>query len=541
MPERNSLIWGRTPGWWAGLLILATTLARLWFIGSGQVELVQDEAQYWDWSRTLQLSYFTKPPLIAFLIRLSTALLGTSDFAVRLPAVAGSCAVQAALYLGLARGFGRPRLGLAALVAANGMLLFMVSGVLMTTDNPLLVCWTAALFLLHAALRKTPGIGLLAALALAVALGCLAKYMMLAIVPVALIAMLLLRRAGLLAPGAAGRVLLALAAGSLLGLAPVVIWNVQHDWVGYRHVATLAGVQGQAARTFLRLDRLPEYLGGQVGLVTPWWLLFMLWGGVRAWRLAWRGAGEGGVPGSAGLDRGQAAVLAAGFWPLWLGVLLWSLHAKIQPNWPAVSYAAGAALAGAAFLDLVGRRGLRRLRVCAWPALSLLLFLVAHGHDWLPIPYRAEIPAPFRAEPVVVENPAVRLKGWSHLGAEVERLRMTAFADPAKVFIFANNYDLTAALAFHTPGRPRTYCVNVGRRYNQYDLWPGPQDKLGWDAIYVRQKFKEAIEPAVDELFSHTVQLHFQTLHEDRPARQFTIYLCYGFKGPWPQGLGTGY
>ncbi|MEW5774003.1 MAG: glycosyltransferase family 39 protein [Thermodesulfobacteriota bacterium] len=536
MAEDNRLLWGRSPGWWAVVLMAAFTLARLWFIGSGQVELVQDEAQYWDWSRTLQLSYFTKPPLIAYLIRLSTDLLGDSDFAVRLPAVAGSLAVQALLYLGLAKGLGRPRLGLAALAAANGMLLFMVSGVLMTTDNLLLVFWTAALFLLHAALRRRPGAGILVLLALTAAAGVLAKYMMLVIIPVALAAMLLLRRAGLLAPGAAVRVLAALVVGCLLGFSPILAWNIQHDWVGYRHVATLAGVEGQAAQSFLRLDRMPEYLAGQVGLVTPWWLCFMLWGGWRALRLAWRGGEEGGF-----LDRGQAAVLAAGFWPMWLAVLLWSLHAKIQPNWPAVSYAAGAALAGAAFLDLVGRRGLGSPRVWAWPALSLLLFAATHAHDWLPIPYRADIPVPFRAEPVTLENPAVRLKGWSHLGAEVERLRMTAFADPDKVFIFAGNYDLTAALAFHTPGHPRTYCVNVGRRYNQYDLWPGPEDKLGWDAIYVRQKFKDAIEPQVDALFARTVQRHFQTLHEGRPARQFTIYLCYGFKGPWPQGLGSGY
>jgi hypothetical protein len=262
--------------------------------------------------------------------------------------------------------------------------------------------------------------------------------------------MWLLRRAGLLAPGAARRVLAALAAGAVLGLAPVVVWNVQHGWVGYRHVATLAGVQGAAAQTFLRPDRLPEYLGSQVGLLTPWWLWFMLAGGWRALRLAWSGEGTG----PAGLDRGQAAVLAAGFWPLWAGILLWSLHAKIQPNWAATSYAAGAVLAGAAFLDLVRRRGLRAARVWLWPALSLLLFAVGHFHDWLPIPYRMELPVPFRAESVAVENPAVRLKGWSHLGAEVERLRMTAFADPDRVFLFANNYDLTAALAFHTRDIP---------------------------------------------------------------------------------------
>lgn len=536
MAAAQEFVFGRRPGWWAGVLILATTLARLWFIASGQVELVQDEAQYWDWSRTLQLSYFTKPPLIAFLIRLSTDLLGISDFSVRLPAALGSAAVQVILYLGLARGFGRPRLGLAALVAANGMLLFMVSGVLMTTDNLLMVFWTAALFCLHGALRRRPGPGLLILLALAVALGALAKYMMLAILPVAFLAMLLLRRAGLLPAGAAPRVAAALFAGAVLGLAPIVLWNLQNGWVGLHHVSTLAGVEGKAAQTFIRFDRLPEYLGSQVALLTPWWLVLMLAGGWRALGLAWRG-GEGVL----GLDRAQAVLLTCAFWPLWLVLLLWSLHAKIQPNWPAVSYAAGAVLAGAAFADLAARRGALSPRVLLWPLLSALIFVAAHVHDWLPIPYRVALEVPFCAEPVVLDNPAIRLKGWSHLGAEVERLRMTSFVDPQRVFVFANNYDLTAALAFHTPGRPRTFCVNIGRRYNQYDLWPGPEDRIGWDAIYVRQKFKESIEPQVAALFTHTVQLHFQTLHQGRPARQFTIYLCYGFKGPWPQGLGTGY
>ncbi|MDY7001506.1 MAG: dolichyl-phosphate-mannose--protein mannosyltransferase, partial [Thermodesulfobacteriota bacterium] len=133
------------------------------------------------------------------------------------------------------------------------------------------------------------------------------------------------------------------------------------------------------------------------------------------------------------------------------------------------------------------------------------------------------------------------LKGWTDLGAEIERLRLSAFKHPDRVFVFADNYDMTAALAFHVPGRPRTFCVNVGRRLNQYDLWPGPDDKVGWDAIYVRQKFKDLIEPGVAALFAETREMHYQTMHKGRPARKFTIYLCYGFKGPWPRGAGTGY
>ena len=69
LPSRTAP-WVRRPDRWAFFLIAATTAARSWFVASGQLYLAQDEAQYWDWSRTLQLSYYSKGPLIAYLIRL---------------------------------------------------------------------------------------------------------------------------------------------------------------------------------------------------------------------------------------------------------------------------------------------------------------------------------------------------------------------------------------------------------------------------------------------------------------------------------------
>ena len=63
------------------------------------IELSGDEAQYWDWSRHLQLSYHTKGPLIAWLIAGSTALLGDSELSIRL------CSYIAHMIAGIAVGF----------------------------------------------------------------------------------------------------------------------------------------------------------------------------------------------------------------------------------------------------------------------------------------------------------------------------------------------------------------------------------------------------------------------------------------------------
>ena len=42
-----------------------------------------DEAQYWDWSQNLDWGFFSKPPLLAFLIRVVTELCGNGENCIR--------------------------------------------------------------------------------------------------------------------------------------------------------------------------------------------------------------------------------------------------------------------------------------------------------------------------------------------------------------------------------------------------------------------------------------------------------------------------
>lgn len=61
--------------------LLAFRLVALAYAGT---DLFFDEAQYWSWSRALDFGYFSKPPLIAWLIAGSGALCGQSEFCIRL-------------------------------------------------------------------------------------------------------------------------------------------------------------------------------------------------------------------------------------------------------------------------------------------------------------------------------------------------------------------------------------------------------------------------------------------------------------------------
>ncbi len=265
---------------WALLLMLAFAAARLWIAGSGQLDLAQDEAQYWDWSRRgFALSYYSKGPLIAWIIAAGTKLFGDTELGVRLFAVLNNLAVQALLYGWLGVLLRRPRLAVVTLCIANTAPLFIVSGVLMTTDSPLLLCWIAGLFCLTAVTERPHASWPFWGLGAAVCLGVLAKYAMLAFVILALIYAWRLRGRDMLPPHRMRPLVLALALGAGLGFLPILVWNAGNGFVAFRHVAGLAAKSGGPSAPWADL---PEYLGAQAGLLLPWWLGFMLWHG---WRL----------------------------------------------------------------------------------------------------------------------------------------------------------------------------------------------------------------------------------------------------------------
>ena len=63
--------------------LVCLLIARLVALYITPLELGVDEAQYWVWSQDLSFGYYSKPPLIAWIIGISHALFGHSSFGVR--------------------------------------------------------------------------------------------------------------------------------------------------------------------------------------------------------------------------------------------------------------------------------------------------------------------------------------------------------------------------------------------------------------------------------------------------------------------------
>ncbi len=488
----------------AAVLAVLTAL-RLAFLIWGDLDLSPDEAHYWEWSRRLDLSYYSKGPLIAYLIAALSAVFGSSAFAIRLGAVLLSLVGAWALYRLGRELYGRPEPGALAVIGLQVTPLVWAGSLLTTIDAPFVVAWTLALWAAHRALGGG-GTGAWLLLGLAVGVGSLAKYTMLLFVPGLA---LYLWRAPERRPSLSARGPIVAALGTLAAFAPVLVWNARAGWVSARHVAS----QGRGGE--LTHLHLAEFVGSQLLVLSP------LLGALLGWGL-WMGLRDG-----LGRRREPYRFLLAFAAPVLGLYLLVALQGKVQANWAAAAYpslalaTAGLLLEGRAGLSGTARRAQSGLLGAAM-AIALAMSALGHVTDRLGLPARLD--------------PTTRLRGWAELG-RAAGAAVDAMPDPRRTFLVSGRYQITSELAFYTPGRPPAYNFNLGRRLNQYDFWEGPESRLGWDAVYVEagmRPLNEHVRAAFERVDPPTV---VEIRRGERVIRVFSLYRGYGFRGaPSPTG-----
>src|SRR5438094_9183584 len=124
----------------AALILVSSALHVAYLAHDCPLDLAPDEAHYWDWSRHLDWSYYSKGPLVAYLIRFSVTvagawserLTGNCMLAVRLPAVACGSLLLFGLYVLTRQIYGRASLGAGVVVVALTMPVVAAGSVLMT-------------------------------------------------------------------------------------------------------------------------------------------------------------------------------------------------------------------------------------------------------------------------------------------------------------------------------------------------------------------------------------------------------------------------
>jgi 4-amino-4-deoxy-L-arabinose transferase-like glycosyltransferase len=360
-------------------VVLALTALRAAALLANRTDLFVDEAQYWDWSRALAPGYYSKPPLIAWLIAATTAVCGDAEWAIRLgaPLCHGATAL---LLVAVGRRLYGDRAGAVAGLVYATLPAVAVSSTLISTDVPLLTCWALALF---AYLRWRDGGRVVDAigLGLAIALGLNAKYVMV-FFPAAIVLDLAIDRAArarLRAPS----LWLAIAVG-LAGLVPNLLWNLANGSPTLYHTQSNIG-WGRA----MNPRYVVEFVASQFGVFGPVALALLLLAALGRLCTARPAA-----------DR-QMLVFSLPILALFVAEAIVS---RAYANWAATAYPAAAVLVGA----------LMAARPRAWWTRASFAIAVVVSAAMLVLPAIAP-----RLAAAGVAGPLVRLVGWRDLAADV--------------------------------------------------------------------------------------------------------------------------
>ena len=219
------------------------------------VTLYVDEAQYWTWAQHLDWGYFSKPPGVAALIAVSTALFGDGLLGVK--ALAMLCyPLAAAACWAIARRLYDARIAFWSALAVLTLPIFAWLGLFVSTDALLTLFWALALWAYLRALDSDAwGDWLL--LGVVCGLGLLSKYTMAAWLGAAFLHLLAFHRRRLASPKPW------LAAGlALTILGPNLWWNVTHDFPTLKHTADITAEQEGRRRP----EGARRILGGAMGV-----------------------------------------------------------------------------------------------------------------------------------------------------------------------------------------------------------------------------------------------------------------------------------
>jgi 4-amino-4-deoxy-L-arabinose transferase-like glycosyltransferase len=403
------------PGFGLAVVMLAAlTVVRLIGLKFSMVDLFFDESQYWAWSRELAFGYFSKPPLLAWIIAAAEHICGSSEACIRAPAPVFYFGTSLLVYAVARQLYDRQIACFAALstALATGA---VFSARIISTDVPLLFFWALALF---AYVKLVDGAGLRWAVALGLALGfgLMAKYAMIYFVlGIALAAAFepdarhVLRARGLW---------LALLVAAVM-VAPNLLWNLDNSLATFKHTGD--NIQGSG----IALDPLKglEFIAAQFGVFGPVVFAVLL---VAMFRIA-----------SPAMERADRLMLAFAIPPLVLvaGV---GFVTRALANWAAPSFISGVVVVVALLI---------RRDAWKWLTLSLGIGVVAQGAVLAGDAMATRLNVPWLANGDIYH----RTLGWRALGEHAGALAIEVGART----IAAESRDDEASLMYYWRDQPQ--------------------------------------------------------------------------------------
>jgi 4-amino-4-deoxy-L-arabinose transferase-like glycosyltransferase len=493
------------------VLLVGLTILRVLVLLAALVDLGPDEAQYWSWAQHLSFGYFSKPPMIAWLIAGTTSLCGDGEACVRISAPLLHGATAFLVFL-LARRLYGDRTALWAAIGFATLPAVWLSAGLITTDVPLVFFWALALLAYdrliaaHGAGDRKNALKWAALCGAAIGLGLLSKYAMIyfLLCTGVHIAVSQTARRALVSPAGALVLFVAIAAVS-----PNIVWNAHEHFATLRHTAANANWQGH----LFNPAKLAEFFAAQFFVFGPILMIMYLWGLVTL-----RKRMADGPPGA-------DLLLFAFSAPILVVALGQAFVSRANANWAGPAFIAATILVSAWLVRSRDKIWLQvwrlRLPMGMWLRVSLGIHLVSG------IVTYSLITVPGAIELFAVENAFKRLRGWDTLAVEIERLTK---AEPYRA-VMTDHRMVTAEILYY--GRKLALPVVVfdsdSQPGNEYELRAPYRAEIGGPVLYLT--FYEDKAPVLSH-FSQAAPIETFRMRRGRDLfLDFAVYRLDGYKG----------
>ena len=522
---------------YALLLIILVALYHLLIIGA--VGPGDNEAYYWTWSKHLDLSFFDHPPMVAYMIALSTAVGGDTVFFLRIGTVLLFCITSFLIYLLAFEVSQSRKTAFFSLGLANIIPLFFLGGILTVPDAPLSVFWLLYLYLL---LRVAKGIPWwhLYLMGFVLGLAVLSKYFGVLLVPSTLLFLLSDKK---LRPYFKSPHLYASLVLAGLVASPIIFWNIREGWASFTYHLSTRHSGG------VFWDNLWTLVIGQIGVVTPILLIFFI---ATLFIFVKRGIRSGGD------IRDKFIVLTSAPTLIFFYIVM-CLTNDAEPHWPGLGYIP--LLIGAVWLYpeyLVNKRNLnvrfsqRRASVSAFLRVwvkgtgafklfvgaalvfPLVFILFMNIQLFYPV-YRPPILSMGNSSDLtgweVGQYDATNdLFGWEDVAEKVKKIGLEMTEEGKELFIFSFHYNVASQLSFALKDINNVFCLSDS--IDQFDFWQDTKSLIGKNAIYVCTN--RYYLPPQDGFMFESIKgpKTVVTLRAGSyKARENYIYKCFGFKG----------
>ena len=488
---------------------LGLFLFHLLYIWLTPFDLAPDEAYYWDWSRNLAFGYYSKPPMVAWVIAFFTRLGGDYPFFVRVGAVLFSLGSSIVIFY-LGKALFNSKVGCWACIIANATPGFAVGSVIMTIDPPMMFFWGLTIFLLHRALSgKEKGYWYMAGVSLG--LGLLSKYTIVALVPSLLLYLAFSPTKRFWLKKKEPYLFMLI---GLLILSPNLYWNYMNQWPSIKQPAGLVVDSNLSSfTTFI------WFFGPQAGILSPITFLLVLYG-------MWQGGKEGFFH-----YNDRYLFLFCHAMPLLGFFLILSLFSVCYVNWAAPAYFTAFILAVAVVWEErwyeKTKKWVLASALILGAAISFLTFLTfnlaaVNAVRTVAVRLGVNIPAG--------KLPTSNLTGWRELGTEVTKLLDEVGKE--KTFIISYKRQYVSELAFYVKGHPMVYTLNLsGNIESQYDLWKGFGDKIGYNALYIT-KLDRRPPDIFARAFGRVEEIKTVKIYAGKELMSgYSIFYCHDFRG----------